>query len=145
MGMMRFFASLTGCMLLLSAASALRAAEFPSCSLGRVSERVAPQYPLGLDGRIVEGTVQVQANFAPDGRVTSSKVISGPAALRFESEAYIRGWRAEKSEELRACVISIQYVADSSRGLCSKQNEVHLRAERLDETHVLVHLSCEMF
>ena len=137
-----FLALVSFLLLLCPNTSFALAQEPPSCSLGRIEERITPQYPDALNGRVVQGAVQVQANFAPDGHVSSSKVISGPPALRFESEAYIRGWRAEKSDAPRACIITLDYRFDGSQGVCRLRNEIHVRAEREDETHVTLRVSC---
>ena len=119
-----------------------RAQEPIACTLGRVSERVAPHYPDTLNGRALQGVVSMLATFAPDGKVSSSKVFAGPSALRFESEAYVRGWRAEPSEEPRQCTITLEYRFDGSQGVCGPHRQVQVRAERQDDTHVLMRLSC---
>ncbi len=113
-----------------------------NCSLGRVIERVAPQYPMQTESRPIEGLVSIFATFAPDGRVTSSKVITGPSVLRFESESYIRGWRAEARSDVRQCAITLEYRFEGAPNACNSHNTVHVRAERLDDTHVLMHLGC---
>lgn len=114
-----------------------------NCSLGRISERVAPQYPVQTEARPVTGVVSVLATFAPDGRVTSSKVITGPAVLRFESEAYVRGWRAEPSSDVRQCAITLDYRFEGAPYACNSHNTVHVRADRVDETHIIMRLGCE--
>jgi len=115
------------------------------CSLGKVTERVPPRYPVQLQGRIVEGDVNVLATFAPDGRVSSSKVINGPQPLQFEARAYLSGWHAEPASAPRQCVIHLKYRFDGSQGVCTKHQEVDVRPERLSETDVLLHLSCDTF
>ena len=40
------------------------AQEPPSCSLGRITERIAPEYPDALNGRPVQGVVSILATFA---------------------------------------------------------------------------------
>ncbi|MEO7028483.1 MAG: energy transducer TonB [Acidobacteriaceae bacterium] len=122
-----------------------RAQNLPDCSLGKITERVPPQYPITLQGRIVEGTVSVLATFSPDGRVSGSKAISGPPALQFEARAYLNGWRAQPASAPRQCIIQIIYQFDGSQGVCSTHTQVAVRPERLDETHVLLHLSCDVF
>ncbi len=116
-----------------------------ACNLGAVKERVPAQYPLQLQGRIVEGTVQLLATFAPEGHVTVTKVLSGPAPLRFAAESYIHGWRAEKSDTPRQCTVSVDFHFDGSQGACNPRVEVHARAEHIDDTHVLVRLSCDIW
>lgn len=133
------------CLGLFVATGLLRAQDPLSCSLGSVKERIAPMYPTQYQGRIVEGSVQVLATFAPDGRVTSSKVLSGPSELRFTAESYIRGWRADKSDEPRQCSIAVDFRFDGSQAACGRRTEVHARTERLDDTHVLVHLNCDIW
>lgn len=113
-----------------------------NCSLGRVVERTAPQYPMQLDQRVVEGQVGVLVTFNPDGRVSSTKSIAGPQALRFESESYVRGWRAEPSSDIRQCTVTLDYRFEGAPNTCSTHNEIHIRAERLDDNHVLMHMSC---
>jgi len=115
------------------------------CSLGKVTERVPPRYPVQLGGRVVEGDVNVLATFAPDGRVSSSKVINGPQPLQFEARAYLSGWRAEPASAPRQCIIHLKYRFDGSQGVCTKNREVDVRPERLSETDVLLHLSCDAF
>ena len=113
-----------------------------NCSLGRVTERTAPQYPMQLDNRPLEGQVGLIATFGPDGRVTSTKTFTGPQALRFESESYVRGWRAEPSSDIRQCTVTLDFRFEGAPNTCSTHNEIHIRAERLDDNHVLMHMSC---
>ncbi len=113
------------------------------CSLGKVKERLPAQYPIALSGRVVEGMVTVLAAFAPDGHVTSSKAVSGPQTLQFEARAYVQGWRADADSGQRQCAIVLDYRFDGSQGVCSKNTQVSVRPERLDDTHVWMHLSCD--
>ncbi len=129
----------------LFACSVARSQNLPDCSLGKITERVQPQYPITLQGRIVEGTVSILATFAPDGRVSGSKAISGPQALQFEARAYLNGWRAQPASAPRQCVVQIVFRFDGSQGVCSAHTQVAVRPERLDETRVLLHLSCDVF
>ncbi len=115
------------------------------CSLGKITERVVPRYPVQLEGRVVEGDVNLLATFAPDGRVSSSKAINGPQALQFEARAYLSGWRAEPASAPRQCVIHLRYRFDGSQAACTRNREVGVRPERLSETEVLLHLSCDVF
>lgn len=131
--------------LLCASASPARAQDPLACNLGSVKERVPAQYPVQLQGRIVEGTVQLVATFAPDGHVTSTRVLSGAPPLRFAAESYVRGWRAEKSDTPRQCSLSVDFHFDGSQGACNARTEVHARAEHVDDTHILVHLSCDIW
>lgn len=116
-----------------------------SCSLGHITERIAPEYPLQLQGHILEGSVTVLATFAPDGRVTGSKAVSGPSALRFAADSYVHGWRAEKSDATRQCTVQVEFQFDGSQGVCNTHTEVRARPEHIDDTHVLVHLNCDLW
>jgi hypothetical protein len=113
------------------------------CSLGKISERMPPEYPFQLQGRIVQGDVSILATFAPDGHVSASKAISGPQPLQFEARAYLNGWRAEASSAPRQCVIHLEYRFDGPQTACSSRRDVRVRPERLSETNVLLHLSCD--
>jgi hypothetical protein len=124
-------------------AGATHAQGVTGCSLGKINERVAAQYPLNLQGRIVEGTVSMIATFAPDGHVSASKALTGPAALQFESRAYLNGWRAEPSSDSRECLITFDYRFDGSRAVCDSRTPVTVRPQRIDESHVLMKLSCD--
>lgn len=115
------------------------------CSLGKVKERVPPRYPIQLEGRVVEGDVNVLATFAPDGHVSSSKVVNGPQPLQFEARAYLNGWRAEAASAPRQCIIHLKYRFEGSQAACAKNRDVDVRPERLSETDVLLHLSCDTF
>ena len=70
---------------------------------------------------------------------------SRPTALRFAAESYVHGWRAEKSDAPRQCTIDVDFRFDGSQAACSAHTEVHARSERLDDTHVLVHLNCDIW
>ncbi|HEY4356095.1 MAG TPA: hypothetical protein VGN16_10140 [Acidobacteriaceae bacterium] len=127
-----------------TAVGSLHAQESLSCSLGQIRERIAPHYPSLFQGPSPPaGDVQIQANFAADGHVTSTKMISGPPALKFDSEAFVHGWRAQASDGPRFCVISLYYRFDGSQRRCNGHDDVTIREERVDETHVTLHLSCD--
>jgi hypothetical protein len=135
---MCFSAVLAG--LLFSFGSALHAQELGSCSLGNVKERVRPRFT----GRATNGVVQIAASFAPDGSVAGSKVISGTQQLRFDAEAYVRGWKAEASGERQECVITVEYRLLPDTG-CSMSSNIELKAEHVSDTHVVLTRDCDGF
>ena len=114
-----------------------------SCQLGKIREQAAPMYPVQLRGRVVEGTVNLLVTFAPDGRVSSSKVFSGPSDLRFEAEAYVRGWHVEKSSEFKECTITLDFRFDGAQGACPRRDILRVRPERVDAQHVILQILCD--
>ena len=110
------------------------------CSLGKITEHVPPLY----SGGGVQGEVDVLATFAPDGHVSGNKVISGPQALRFDAQAYLNGWRAGPSSTPRQCVIHIKFSFDGSQA-CTRRRNITVQPERVNQTEVILHLSCDGF
>jgi outer membrane biosynthesis protein TonB len=131
--------------LLLAAALATPSAHAQGpCRLTHLKEH-APEYPLGQESHPIGGTVQVLATFTPQGRVSTSEVIDGPQVLRFEAEAYVRGWRVDPADDERQCLITLDYRFDSSSRACSTAHQPSIRPQHVDDTHVIMHITCDFF
>lgn len=61
----------------------------------KVQHRFSPAYPELARRMHIEGTVQVEATVAPNGRVTSAKAVSGNTLLQSVAVKAIRKWKFE--------------------------------------------------
>lgn len=59
----------------------------------KVQRRVTPQYPELARRMHIEGTVRVEANVAPDGKVTAAKAVDGNTLLQSAAVQAIRRWK----------------------------------------------------
>lgn len=59
----------------------------------RLITRVSPSYPAAAASNHIEGDVQIEATIDQTGKVTSTKVISGPALLRGAAMNAVRQWK----------------------------------------------------
>lgn len=61
----------------------------------KVQHCFSPKYPELARRMHIEGTVQVEATVAPDGKVTSAKAVSGNTLLQSVAVKAIRKWKFE--------------------------------------------------
>jgi hypothetical protein len=74
-----------------------------------ITESVALVYsPIARAAR-VQGTVIMLTTFCTDGKVESSKVISGPVMLRRSAMDFVSGWKANAYSGPRTCPVVIRY------------------------------------
>lgn len=76
--------------------------------LPKLLSSVAPTYPQLAATNHVEGEVKIQAEISASGRVTSTKVISGPILLRAAATNAVRQWKYSPAK-LDGKAITMQY------------------------------------